>query len=91
MIFSGKVFMPDTQPIMPEMTFRLGQAGMTLLELMISLSLGLLLVAGIGTIYVGSNQTYRVQEKCTHPGVRPVCFGSHRAQFEAGRLLEHAN
>lgn len=63
MIFSGKVFMPDTQPIMPEMTFRLGQAGMTLLELMISLSLGLLLVAGIGTIYVGSNQTYRVQEQ----------------------------
>ncbi len=38
------------------------QAGMTLLEIMISLSLGLLLLTGIGTIYVGSNQTYRVQE-----------------------------
>jgi type IV pilus assembly protein PilW len=39
------------------------QSGMTLLELMISLSLGLLLLTGIGTIYVGSNQTYRVQEQ----------------------------
>jgi type IV pilus assembly protein PilW len=34
-----------------------------MLELMISLSLGLLLLTGIGTIYVGSNQTYRVQEQ----------------------------
>jgi type IV pilus assembly protein PilW len=39
------------------------QAGLTLLEMMIALSLGLLLVAGIGTIFVGSNQTYRVQEE----------------------------
>lgn len=39
------------------------QAGVTLLELMIALSLGLLLLTGIGTIYVGSNQTYRVQEQ----------------------------
>lgn len=39
------------------------QAGLTLLELMISLALGLLLLTGIGTIYVGSNQTYRVQEQ----------------------------
>jgi type IV pilus assembly protein PilW len=41
----------------------LHQTGLTLLELMISLSLGLLLLTGIGTIYVGSNQTYRVQEE----------------------------
>ena len=39
------------------------QAGMTLLELMISLALGMLLLTGIGTIYMGSNQTYRVQEE----------------------------
>jgi type IV pilus assembly protein PilW len=39
-----------------------GQAGITILEILISLSLGLLLVAGIGTIFLGSNQTYRVQE-----------------------------
>jgi type IV pilus assembly protein PilW len=42
---------------------RQSQAGLTLLEIMISLSLGLLLLTGIGTIYVGSNQTYRVQEQ----------------------------
>jgi type IV pilus assembly protein PilW len=39
------------------------QAGLTLLELMISLGLGLILLTGIGTIYIGSNQTYRVQEQ----------------------------
>jgi type IV pilus assembly protein PilW len=39
------------------------QAGLTLLELMIALTLGLLLLTGIGTIYIGSNQTYRVQEQ----------------------------
>lgn len=40
-----------------------GQAGLTLLELLIAMSLGLLLLFGIGTIFVGSNQTYRVQEQ----------------------------
>lgn len=39
------------------------QAGMTLLELLISMSLGLLLLGGIGAIYVGSQETYRVQEQ----------------------------
>ncbi len=34
-----------------------------MLELMISLSLGLLLLVGIGTIYVGSSQSNRVQEE----------------------------
>lgn len=38
------------------------QSGLTLLELLISMSLGLLLLVGIGTVYVGSNQTYRVQQ-----------------------------
>ena len=45
------------------MNFSVRQAGLTLLELLISLGLGLLLLTGIGTIYVGSNQTYRVQEE----------------------------
>lgn len=36
---------------------------MTLLELLIAMTLGLLLLVGIGTIFVGSNQTYRVQEE----------------------------
>jgi type IV pilus assembly protein PilW len=39
------------------------QVGLTLLEMMIALSLGLLLLVGIGTIFVGSQQTYRVQEE----------------------------
>lgn len=37
--------------------------GMTLLELLIAMTLGLLLLVGIGTIFVGSTQTYRVQEE----------------------------
>jgi type IV pilus assembly protein PilW len=39
------------------------QRGMTLLEMLIAMTLGLLLVAGIGSIFVGSNQAYRVQEE----------------------------
>ncbi len=39
------------------------QAGFSLLELLIAMALGLLLVVGIGTIFIGSNQTYRVQEQ----------------------------
>lgn len=58
---------PSTQSAMATAPFLSGvvpprQAGITVLEILISLSLGLLLVAGIGTIFLGSNQTYRVQE-----------------------------
>jgi type IV pilus assembly protein PilW len=35
------------------------QRGLTLVELIISLSLGLLLIAAVGAVYVGSSQTYR--------------------------------
>jgi len=38
------------------------QAGLTLLELMVSLGLGLVLLAGTGTIYLGSRQAYQMQE-----------------------------
>lgn len=38
------------------------QIGLTLVELMVSLALGLLLLAGLGTIYVSSSQTYHVLE-----------------------------
>jgi len=50
-----------TQPL-SSTSSRHGQVGLTMLELMISLSLGLLLLVGIGTIYVGSSQSNRVQE-----------------------------
>ena len=63
MILHRKYSMAISHPHMPRCDSRLSQAGLTLLELMISLSLGLLLLTGIGTIYVGSNQTYRVQEQ----------------------------
>jgi len=38
------------------------QAGLTLLELMVSLGLGLVLLAGTGTVYLGSRQAYQLQE-----------------------------
>ncbi|HNQ03957.1 MAG TPA: PilW family protein [Thiobacillaceae bacterium] len=38
------------------------QRGMSLVELLVAMGLGLLLVVGIGTIYLGSRQTYRMQE-----------------------------
>lgn len=38
------------------------QAGLTLVEIMVSLTLGLIVLLAIGSIYVGSRQTYRAQE-----------------------------
>lgn len=39
-----------------------GQAGLSLVELMVAITLGLLVLLAIGSVYVGSRQTYRVQE-----------------------------
>lgn len=39
-----------------------GQAGLTLLELMVSLGLGLVLLVGVATVYLGSRQAYQLQE-----------------------------
>ncbi|MFZ3040933.1 MAG: PilW family protein [Thiobacillus sp.] len=38
------------------------QEGLTLVEIMIALTLGLIVLLAIGSIYIGSRQTYRVQE-----------------------------
>lgn len=38
------------------------QAGLTLVEIMVSLTLGLVVLLAIGSVYIGSRQTYRVQE-----------------------------
>lgn len=38
------------------------QRGLSLIELLVAIGLGLLLLAGIGTVYLGSRQTYRMQE-----------------------------
>lgn len=40
----------------------LRQSGFSLVELMIAVTLGLLLLAGVGHIFLGSKQTYRMQE-----------------------------
>lgn len=38
------------------------QTGMTLLEILIAMSIGLFLLAGVTQIFIGSKQTYRLQE-----------------------------
>lgn len=38
------------------------QKGLTLIELMIAMLLGLIIIGGIGKIFIGSNQSYRLQE-----------------------------
>lgn len=38
------------------------QSGLTLIELMIALALGLLLVAALGYLFIGNRQTYRAQD-----------------------------
>jgi type IV pilus assembly protein PilW len=38
------------------------ESGLTLVEIMISLVLGLIVLLAIGSVYIGSRQTYRVQE-----------------------------
>lgn len=39
-----------------------GQAGVSLVEIMVALTVGLVLIAGVGQIYLSSKQTYRVQD-----------------------------
>lgn len=42
--------------------FKSGQRGLSLVELMIGMALGLIVLAGIGYIYLGSRQSYKVQD-----------------------------
>lgn len=50
----------------PEATPQLGmprhEAGFSLVELMIAITLGLIVLLAVGSIFIGSRQTYRVQE-----------------------------
>lgn len=39
------------------------QRGLSLIEMMIAITIGMVLIAGIGQIFVSSNQTYRVQNE----------------------------
>lgn len=59
------VFMSRLSTHCVEITHRISlkrQAGLSLVEIMISLALGLMVLLAIGSVYVGSRQTYRVQE-----------------------------
>ena len=47
---------------MPIRGYFRSQKGFTLVELMIAITLGLIVLLAIGSIYIGSRQTYRVQE-----------------------------
>ncbi|MCW8902077.1 PilW family protein, partial [Sedimenticola sp.] len=42
------------------------QAGLTLVELMVAMVIGLLLLAGIGQVFVSNKQTYRLLEAQSH-------------------------
>jgi type IV pilus assembly protein PilW len=42
------------------------QAGLSLVELMIALTLGLIILAGVGYIFLGSRQSYRLQDDQAH-------------------------
>lgn len=39
------------------------QRGLSLVEMMVAITIGLILIAGVGQIFVSSNQTYRVQNE----------------------------
>ncbi len=42
------------------------QHGLTLVELLVAMTVGLLLTAGVLTVFVNSSQTYRVQDNLSH-------------------------
>ena len=46
----------------PQLGMSRDQTGFSLVELMIAITLGLIVLLAVGSIYVGSRQTYRVQE-----------------------------
>ena len=53
----------DTQRHVFKSAIAIKQAGLSLIELMISITLGIILTAGIIEIYIGTKQTYRVQDE----------------------------
>jgi len=54
--------LPSTRSAIPHRSASGRQAGLTLVEIMIALTLGLIVLLAVGSIYLGSRQTYRVQE-----------------------------
>lgn len=56
------MFLSSPHKSMPQLGMPRHQAGFSLMELMIAITLGLVVLLAVGSIYVGSQQTYRVQE-----------------------------
>ena len=56
------MFLSSPHKSMPQLGMPRHQAGFSLMELMIAITLGLIVLLAVGSIYVGSRQTYRVQE-----------------------------
>lgn len=54
--------MNNTVRFAPRFISRVRQRGMTLLELMIAMTIGLFLIGGLLAVYVGTNQSYRVSQ-----------------------------
>ena len=58
----NRMFLSSPHKATPQLGMPRHQAGFSLVELMIAITLGLIVLLAVGSIYVGSRQTYRVQE-----------------------------
>ena len=56
------MFLSSPHEATPQLGMPRHQAGFSLVELMIAITLGLIVLLAVGSIYIGSRQTYRVQE-----------------------------
>lgn len=56
------LFSSATQGIAPRAGYPVRQAGLTLVELMVAITIGLIVLLAVGSIYLSSRQTYRMQE-----------------------------
>jgi type IV pilus assembly protein PilW len=56
------MFLSSPHKATPQLGLSRHQAGFSLVELMISMTLGLIVLLAVGSIYIGSRQTYRVQD-----------------------------
>lgn len=56
------LFSSATQGIAPRAGYPVRQAGLTLVELMVAITIGLIVLLAVGSIYLSSRQTYRIQE-----------------------------
>jgi type IV pilus assembly protein PilW len=58
----NRMFLSSPHKATPQLGLSRHQAGFSLVELMISMTLGLIVLLAVGSIYIGSRQTYRVQD-----------------------------